>query len=160
MDIKTTTLSIAIIALSGCAATYEPPTTGPRSTVNYSNLASTNIIYFDFFENSKICGNRRPIEQIHEKQKFSTQVKTNEDVTFRIMYSSGFPTVTTCDMYHTFEAKEGYDYEITSDFDGSLCIVEVIETKDGLSQPAEQRSRQSTHNLAGDMAKSWCEPEV
>jgi hypothetical protein len=149
----------AVSLLAGCASTYTAPQGVQTVSVEYKNTGSTPLLYFDVFEDPKICGKRRPV--MPSEGKYAFKYPANADLSFRIMYSQvRSPAVKMCDMYVTFSAESGYDFQIQSTDSEKACYVRVTKTDaSGISTEVDVRMRQSSANMLGDMATSWCEPE-
>lgn len=150
-----------ISLLAGCASTYIAPQGSPTVSVEYRDSGSTPVLYFDVFEDPKICGKRRPVKP-DAAGRYVFRYPANADLSFRIMYSQvQSPAVKMCDMYVTFSAESGYDFQIQSTDSDEACYVRVIKTgASGVSTEVDIRMRRSSANMLGDMAKSWCEPEA
>lgn len=151
----------AVSLLAGCASTYTAPQGSQTVSVEYRNSGSTPVLYFDVFEDPKVCGKRRPVKP-DSGGRYAFQYPANADLSFRIMYSQvQSPTVKMCDMYVTFSAESGYDFQIQSTDSEKACYVRVIKTgASGVATEVDVRMRRSSANMLGDMAKSWCEPEA
>lgn len=94
--------------------------------------------------------------------RYAFRYPANTDLSFRIMYSNiKLPTVKMCDMYVTFAAESGYDFQIQSVDSEEACYVRVTKTDaSGVPMEVKARMRRSSQNMLGDMATSWCEPEA
>ena len=162
MTFKCRALQIGVISLlAGCVSTYTATPGVQTVAVEYRNSGSMPVLFFDVFEDPKICGKRRPVKPLADG-RFVFRYPANADLSFRIAFSVMQRSVMEqCELYVTFPAEAGYEFKIQSIDSEQACYVRVIKTDaSGVATKVDARMRQSSYNKIGDMAKSWCEPEA
>lgn len=142
--------------MTACAATYNPPTSGPMATVRFWLSERTPITSLESFE-SRSCDGRTSLGTLSapkvaktpEQSTLVATVRANQEFILKFAsFQNGYPVSTTCRATLAFTPREGVAYSVWIDFDTGtgrcLAMLQEIDrdsgrlllTRDGSSTPA------------------------
>ncbi|AON55644.1 hypothetical protein [Herbaspirillum seropedicae] len=148
-------LMLPMIALfGGCAAPYQPPSSGDTSNVSFvPMLPGTVFVFIHQGDDVKTCTNGKQVARLKNGEKTSALLPAGEKIVLhmRQMQMVGLGAM-TCDAAAEFVPESGRNYVFTLGRNGQ-CIYSVRDDKG----PIRMTKREVTPSAISNDT-SWCKP--
>lgn len=132
------------LILSGCATTYQPPSSNePTATINFNantNYSETHIV--EVYKDAINCKNPTVLPSTY-KFPFTHNAKTilapaNKLFTFYYFYGDKTdPSENTCDFVYSFVPQKNKYYNVALSTDYDICRLTISEIQPNAAQPGE-----------------------